>query len=215
MIGKPGVDSPVGWITASIIITFCFSEIFYLIVGDEVVSSIGKGICVLVGISRDDTTKESDILARKILNLRIFDSDAGKRWNKNVMDKKYEVLCVSQFTLECIMKGNKPDFHAAMGGEESQTFYNNFLEKLKSMYSPEKIKDGRFGAYMQVNIQNDGPVTIPIEIDSSFDNNRDKGYKQNKKKATVNDSSSETIATLKISESETNNVDDKKIPSQT
>ncbi|KAK6177170.1 hypothetical protein SNE40_015326 [Patella caerulea] len=139
-------------------------------VEDEVISSIGPGLCVLIGISKDDSKKEAEYIARKILNLRVFDDENGKRWNKNVMDKQLEVLCVSQFTLMSILKGNKPDFHLAMGPGKSEAFYQEFLTLMKTSYSEDKIKDGKFGAYMQVNIQNDGPVTIPIESTSAKPN---------------------------------------------
>ncbi|XP_074065469.1 D-aminoacyl-tRNA deacylase 1 isoform X4 [Macrotis lagotis] len=132
-------------------------------VGEEQISSIGRGICVLLGISMEDTQKELEHMVRKILNLRVFEDESGKHWSKSVMDKQYEVLCVSQFTLQCILKGNKPDYHMAMPTEQAQTFYNNFLEQLRKAYKPELIKDGKFGAYMQVHIQNDGPVTIELE----------------------------------------------------
>ncbi|CDQ92947.1 unnamed protein product [Oncorhynchus mykiss] len=131
-------------------------------VGEVPISSIGRGLCVLLGISMEDTQKDVDYMVRKILNLRLFDDENGRAWSKSVMDKEYEVLCVSQFTLQCILKGNKPDFHAAMPAELSQPFYNNVLEHLRSTYKPEMIKDGQFGAYMQVHIQNDGPVTIEL-----------------------------------------------------
>uniref|UniRef100_A0A8C7HFV1 D-aminoacyl-tRNA deacylase n=1 Tax=Oncorhynchus kisutch TaxID=8019 RepID=A0A8C7HFV1_ONCKI len=131
-------------------------------VGEVPISSIGRGLCVLLGISMEDTQKDVDYMVRKILNLRLFDDENGRAWSKSVMDKEYEVLCVSQFTLQCILKGNKPDFHAAMPAELSQPFYNNILEHLRSTYKPEMIKDGQFGAYMQVHIQNDGPVTIEL-----------------------------------------------------
>ncbi|XP_072172008.1 uncharacterized protein [Diadema setosum] len=132
-------------------------------VDDELVSSIGRGLCILVGISRDDSPKEREYLARKILNLRLFDDDNEKRWTKSVKDKQLEILCVSQFTLYSVLKGNKPDFHQAMPGEQSQAFYNEFLALLRKDYDADKVKDGRFGAYMQVQIQNDGPVTIQLE----------------------------------------------------
>ncbi|XP_014385598.1 PREDICTED: D-tyrosyl-tRNA(Tyr) deacylase 1 [Myotis brandtii] len=102
-------------------------------------------------------------MVRKILNLRVFEDESGKNWSKSVMDKQYEVLCVSQFTLQCVLKGNKPDFHLAMPTEQAESFYNSFLEQLRKTYRPELIKDGKFGAYMQVHIQNDGPVTIELE----------------------------------------------------
>ncbi|XP_053315124.1 D-aminoacyl-tRNA deacylase 1 [Spea bombifrons] len=132
-------------------------------VGDEQLSSIGRGICVLLGISVEDTQRDVDYMIRKILNLRIFEDESGKPWSKSVMDKQYEVLCVSQFTLQCILKGNKPDYHMAMPSEQAEPFYNDFLQQMRKAYKPEFIKDGRFGAYMQVSIQNDGPVTIELE----------------------------------------------------
>ncbi|XP_071833048.1 uncharacterized protein [Apostichopus japonicus] len=132
-------------------------------VGDELISSIGRGLCVLVGICRDDTPKEREYLARKVQNLRVFDDENGKRWCKSVKDKNFEILCVSQFTLYSVMKGNKPDFHNAMPGEESKQYYDDFLAILRKGYNSEKIKDGKFAAYMQVHIQNDGPVTIQLE----------------------------------------------------
>ncbi|CAJ0939418.1 unnamed protein product [Ranitomeya imitator] len=77
---------------------------------------------------------------RKILNLRIFEDDSGKHWSKSVMDKQYEVLCVSQFTLQCILKGNKPDYHMAMPSEQAEPFYNDFLQQMRKAYKPELIK---------------------------------------------------------------------------
>ncbi|XP_030003266.1 D-aminoacyl-tRNA deacylase 1 [Sphaeramia orbicularis] len=131
-------------------------------VGEEQISSVGRGLCVLLGISVEDTQRDVDYIVRKILNLRLFEDDSGRAWTKSVMDRDFEVLCVSQFTLQCILKGNKPDFHSAMPAELAQPFYNSFLENMRSSYKPELIKDGKFGAYMQVHIQNDGPVTIEL-----------------------------------------------------
>ncbi|XP_059185732.1 D-aminoacyl-tRNA deacylase 1 [Centropristis striata] len=131
-------------------------------VGEEQVSSIGRGLCVLLGISVEDTQKDAEYIVRKILNLRLFEDETGRMWSKSVMDKDFEVLCVSQFTLQCILKGNKPDFHSAMPAELAQPFYNSILENMRSSYKPEQIKDGKFGAKMQVHIQNDGPVTIEL-----------------------------------------------------
>ncbi|XP_068688715.1 D-aminoacyl-tRNA deacylase-like [Montipora foliosa] len=131
-------------------------------VDGEVISCIGKGLCVLLGISKYDTSKEIEYMVRKILNLRVFDDD-GQRWKKSVVDKNLEILCVSQFTLQAVLKGNKPDYHLAMGGEQSENFYQDFLQHLRSAYRADAIQDGKFGAYMQVHIQNDGPVTISLE----------------------------------------------------
>lgn len=131
-------------------------------VGEEQVSSIGRGLCVLLGISVEDTQKDVDYIVRKILNLRVFEDENDRAWSRSVMDRGFEVLCVSQFTLQCILKGNKPDFHSAMPAELAEPFYNHMLETMRTSYKPELIKDGQFGAYMQVHIQNDGPVTIEL-----------------------------------------------------
>lgn len=132
-------------------------------VGEEQISSIGRGLCVLLGISVEDTQKDAEYMVRKILNLRLFEDENGRAWSRSVMDGGLEVLCVSQFTLQCILKGNKPDFHSAMPAELAQPFYNTMLEQMREAYKPELIKDGQFGAKMQVLIQNDGPVTIQLE----------------------------------------------------
>ncbi|XP_034131851.1 D-aminoacyl-tRNA deacylase isoform X2 [Drosophila guanche] len=99
---------------------------------------------------------------RKILALRLFD-DEGKRWQKSAKDLQLEILCISQFTLYHRLKGNKPDFSAAMKGDDAQKLYTHFLNRLKQSYDSSKIKDGKFGANMQVHIENDGPVTINLE----------------------------------------------------
>uniref|UniRef100_A0ABM5GA34 D-aminoacyl-tRNA deacylase n=1 Tax=Pogona vitticeps TaxID=103695 RepID=A0ABM5GA34_9SAUR len=156
-------------------------------VGGEQISSIGKGICVLLGISVEDTQKELEHMVRKILNLRVFEDESGKHWSKSVMDKQYEVLCVSQFTLQCILKGNKPDYHMAMPTEQAESFYNSFLEHLRKTYKPELVKDGKFGEYMQVHIQNDGPVTIELESSTApIDSKQTNGYSKNEIKEPSN-----------------------------
>ncbi|XP_037830495.1 D-aminoacyl-tRNA deacylase 1 isoform X1 [Kryptolebias marmoratus] len=131
-------------------------------VGGEQVSSIGRGLCVLLGISAEDTQKDAEYMVRKVLNLRLFEDESGRAWSKSVMERDFEVLCVSQFTLQCVLKGNKPDFHLAMPAELAQPFYGSILENMRSAYKPEMIKDGEFGAFMQVHIQNDGPVTVDL-----------------------------------------------------
>ncbi|KAH8414143.1 hypothetical protein KR222_009203 [Zaprionus bogoriensis] len=128
----------------------------------ELISSIGPGLCVLVGIKTSDTEADVDYLVRKILALRLFE-DEGKRWQKSVKDLQLEVLCVSQFTLYHRLKGNKPDFSAAMKSEEATRLYNIFLDRLRRSHEATKVKDGKFGAYMQVHIENDGPVTLELE----------------------------------------------------
>ncbi|XP_076033448.1 D-aminoacyl-tRNA deacylase [Oratosquilla oratoria] len=132
-------------------------------VNGETVSTIGRGLCVLIGIHKNDSRDDMEYMVRKILNIRLFEDTSGKRWNLSVKDLGLEVLCISQFTLYCEMKGNKPDYRHAMGGDLSKEFYENFLTHMRGQYKPEKIKDGIFGAMMQVDIQNDGPVTVNID----------------------------------------------------
>ena len=135
-------------------------------VGGEVVSSIGRGIVALIGIHRDDTRADLEYIVRKLVSLRMWEDEGGRRWAKSAKDLDLEILCVSQFTLYHVMKGNKPDFHLAMAGEKSKLFYEDFLSEMKKAHSSEeKIKDGVFGAMMEVNIVNDGPVTL--ELDSA------------------------------------------------
>ncbi|WKY09743.1 hypothetical protein Q1695_002248 [Nippostrongylus brasiliensis] len=131
-------------------------------VGEEIVGSIGRGVCVFVGISKDDNDDDIEYIVRKILNVRLFESD-NKRWDKSVKDEGLEVLCVSQFTLYGFLKGNKLDFHNSMNPQDASLFYGRFMDKLRSSYLPENIQDGRFAAMMNVAIVNDGPVTINID----------------------------------------------------
>ncbi|XP_043477677.1 D-aminoacyl-tRNA deacylase 1 [Leptopilina heterotoma] len=132
-------------------------------VNGEIISSIENGLCVLIGIKRDDTLNDMEYIVKKILNTKIFNNEDGKKWSANVKEKKYEILCISQFTLYHVLKGNRLDFHRAMHAHEAEIFYNKFLTQLGEDYEPEKIKDGKFGAMMEVNIQNSGPVTLEIE----------------------------------------------------
>ncbi|KAI6217759.1 D-aminoacyl-tRNA deacylase [Aphelenchoides fujianensis] len=94
-------------------------------VDGQLISEIGRGICVLVGICREDTDEDVEWGVRKLLNLRLFDNPNGKRWNKSVVDCGLEILCVSQFTLHSVLKGNKLDFHRSMGPQDAPAFYAN------------------------------------------------------------------------------------------
>ncbi|CAJ0582319.1 unnamed protein product, partial [Mesorhabditis spiculigera] len=132
-------------------------------VGGEVISSIGKGLCVLVGIHRDDKIEDMEFIARKIVNLRLFDAEDGKKWDKSVKDLDLEILSVSQFTLHSQLKGNKVDFHNSMSPADAAQFYEKFLAHLGRSYKTERIQDGKFAAYMMVNMDNDGPVTITLD----------------------------------------------------
>ncbi|MFC1841462.1 D-aminoacyl-tRNA deacylase [Candidatus Dependentiae bacterium] len=130
-------------------------------VDDTLVSQIGVGLLVLLGIKDDDTQKDQEYIAKKMLNLRIFSDEQGKM-NKSIQDISGELLLVSQFTLygDC-RKGNRPSFVKAMPPQKAEVFYNAFVEHVRKIYP--RVKEGAFGAYMQVTLVNDGPVTILID----------------------------------------------------
>ncbi|KAI7827870.1 D-Tyr tRNAtyr deacylase-like domain-containing protein [Kickxella alabastrina] len=123
-------------------------------VSDKVVGKIGPGVCVLIGISHEDTRDDLEYMAKKILSMRVFEDQSGAMWKKNVKDLGLQILCVSQFTLYGkTTKGSKPDFHEAMKSSESRQFFDDFVKRL----------DGEFGAMMQVALVNDGPVTLQLD----------------------------------------------------
>eukprot|EP01006_Ploeotia_vitrea_P055273 TRINITY_DN67979_c2_g2_i2.p2 TRINITY_DN67979_c2_g2~~TRINITY_DN67979_c2_g2_i2.p2 ORF type:complete len:216 (+),score=27.30 TRINITY_DN67979_c2_g2_i2:35-649(+) len=144
-------------------------------VGDVVVGSIGRGICVLVGIGTEDTIEDAKWLGNKLLNIRVWEQNE-KNWAANVKAIEGEILLVSQFTLMHVLKGNKPDFHNAMSPQvcpgmwklpsdpqQAAKLFDQFVEHVRSQYVDDKVKTGAFGEYMNVDIQNDGPVTLVID----------------------------------------------------
>ncbi|KAD3338005.1 hypothetical protein E3N88_33526 [Mikania micrantha] len=132
------------------------------------VSAIGPGLLVLVGIHDQDTNSDADYICRKVLNMRLFPNEkTGKTWDQNVMQKNYEVLLVSQFTLCGILKGNKPDFHVAMAPDKAKSLYASLVQRFQTSYRTNAVRDGVFGAMMKVNLVNDGPVTLQLESPQS------------------------------------------------
>jgi D-aminoacyl-tRNA deacylase len=123
-------------------------------VGDRRIASIGPGLLVLLGVSREDDTAAAERLAEKIRGLRVFD-DADGRMNEPLGER--EVLCVSQFTLYGdTRRGNRPSFVAAAPSELAQPLYERFCERVGAAR-------GEFGARMSVALVNDGPVTVLVE----------------------------------------------------
>jgi len=136
-------------------------------VDGSVVSSIGPGAMALVGIHENDTEKDLEYCAKKLLGCKLWANDSGP-WRHGAKTKGLEILCVSQFTLYGkLTKKNQPDYKASMKSIPAKAMYENFLEMLKSQYEPEKIQDGVFGAMMDVALVNDGPVTIVIDSDAT------------------------------------------------
>ncbi|WVQ70135.1 D-tyrosyl-tRNA(Tyr) deacylase [Kwoniella botswanensis] len=136
-------------------------------VDGQTISSIGKGLLVLVGIDRYDEPSDATQIIKKVLTARLFDDDQGGMWKRSVKDIDGEVLCVSQFTLLANFKGSKPDFHESMSTIPGKAYYTSFMDEIKKAYHPSKIKDGQFGAMMQVTLTNDGPVTILLSSRAS------------------------------------------------
>ncbi|XP_062016874.1 uncharacterized protein LOC133733241 [Rosa rugosa] len=136
------------------------------------VSAIGPGLLVLVGLHESDSVSDAEYICRKVLNMRLFTNESSARgWDQNVMQRNYEVLLVSQFTLYGILKGNKPDFHVAMAPDKAKPFYASLVQSFRKSYKPDAIKDGVFGAMMKVNLVNDGPVTMQIDSPSPKNSN--------------------------------------------
>jgi D-tyrosyl-tRNA(Tyr) deacylase len=129
--------------------------------GNEIVGQIGKGLLVLLGVARDDTAKDADYLANKIINLRIFEDPDGKM-NRSLLETGGELLVVSQFTLlaDC-RKGRRPSFIEAAEPQKATDLYETFVDRVRE--KGVKVQTGRFRAMMEVALINDGPVTVIIE----------------------------------------------------
>jgi D-aminoacyl-tRNA deacylase len=134
-----------------------------VVVGDEVVGQIGVGLLVLLGVAPADTPAEVQWLADKVVGLRIFRDDDDKM-NRGVADVNGGVLVVSQFTLygDC-RKGRRPSFVGAAPPELAERLYEAFVTAVKAQGVPTAT--GRFGAMMQVELVNDGPVTLILDTD--------------------------------------------------
>jgi D-tyrosyl-tRNA(Tyr) deacylase len=122
---------------------------------------IGAGLMVLLGVTAPDTDEDARFLAEKILNLRIFEDEAGKM-NRSVRDAQGALLIVSQFTLygDC-RKGRRPSFDAAAPAGQARTLYESFVEMTRA--SGLRVATGVFQAHMEVELVNDGPVTLILD----------------------------------------------------
>ena len=132
-----------------------------VLVADEIVGSIGRGLLVFLGIGKHDTVRDIDWMVDKIVNLRIFETQEGKM-DESLLDIGGDLLVVSQFTLygDC-RKGRRPSFSEAMDAAAAKSFFELFVERAKQKVT--NVQTGVFQASMRVSLTNDGPVTLLLD----------------------------------------------------
>ncbi len=132
----------------------------------EVVGRIDRGLCVFVGVGRDDQAGDAAVLAEKVVGLRIFEDSEG-RMNLGIRDVGGSILCISQFTLYGdVRRGKRPSFIEAMAPDEARALFESFCELCRK--SGVTVETGQFRADMRVSLINDGPVTILIDSRKAF-----------------------------------------------
>ena len=135
-------------------------------VNEEIVSKIGRGLLVLLGVGHADSETDADYLAGKIVGLRIFEDDNGKM-NLDAASIGGQILVVSQFTLYGdVRRGKRPSFDAAASGERARHLYEYFVQRIRAAGIP--CQTGRFQEMMQVELVNEGPVTILLDSNKCF-----------------------------------------------
>jgi len=127
-------------------------------VDNKLVNEINRGFCVLIGFEKDDTEEKLDKMIKKIVNMRLFE----EKFSKSILDINGEILLIPNFTIPAITKkGTRPNFQNSMPPNEAKVFYEKMLKKLNEFVN---TKGGIFGVDMKVEILNDGPVTIILEV---------------------------------------------------
>lgn len=130
-------------------------------IGNDVISRIGQGILVLLGVSKSDGDREASYLAAKVVHLRLFEDEQG-RFNRSLLETGAEMLVVSQFTLlgDC-RKGRRPSFSEAAEPEQATRLYEHFIAAARRLGA--RVQSGRFRTRMAVSLVNDGPVTLVLD----------------------------------------------------
>jgi D-aminoacyl-tRNA deacylase len=132
-------------------------------------NSIGNGFLVFLGVKNDDDFMETEYLAQRCTDLRIFEDEAGKM-NRSLADVDGEMLVISQFTLHAdTRKGNRPSFVRAAPPELAETLYDHFVNCVRERLGHDRVKTGQFRAMMDVHLVNDGPVTIMMMSKSEYE----------------------------------------------
>ncbi len=133
-----------------------------VVVDGDVVGEIGEGLCVLLGVACQDGQDEAVRLAGRVARLRIFENEAG-RFDRSLLDVGGQALVVSQFTLiAATEKGNRPSFNLAAPPDEAEALFDGFCDRLAG--EGVRVERGAFGERMEVELVNDGPVTLVIEV---------------------------------------------------
>jgi D-aminoacyl-tRNA deacylase len=136
-------------------------------IDDRVAGEIGRGLLILVGVARDDTADDAAYVVRKVLELRVFEGEDGKPMDRSVVEIAGGVLAVSQFTLYGdVRRGRRPSFDQAARSEEARALYEDFVRELRAAHTP--VATGEFQAMMQVELVNDGPVTVLVDSRKLF-----------------------------------------------
>ena len=138
-----------------------------VLVDDRIIGAIGRGLLVLVGVGRDDTEADVTYTAGKVRELRLFEGADGKPMDQSVATMSGEILVVSQFTLYGdVRRGRRPSFDAAAPPEQARGLYEAFVRELRT--AGMSVSTGEFQAMMQVELVNDGPVTILVDSRRTF-----------------------------------------------
>jgi len=138
-----------------------------VLVDDRIIGAIGRGLLVLVGVGRDDTEADVTYTAGKVRELRLFEGADGKPMDQSVATMSGEILVVSQFTLYGdVRRGRRPSFDAAARPEQARGLYEAFVRELRT--AGMSVSTGEFQAMMQVELVNDGPVTILVDSRRTF-----------------------------------------------
>ena len=136
-------------------------------IDDRVAGEIGRGLLILVGVARDDTADDAAYVVRKVLELRVFEGEDGKPMDRSVVAIAGGVLAVSQFTLYGdVRRGRRPSFDQAARPEVARARYEDFVRELRAAHTP--VATGEFQAMMQVELVNDGPVTVLVDSKKLF-----------------------------------------------
>jgi D-tyrosyl-tRNA(Tyr) deacylase len=136
-------------------------------IDDRVAGAIDRGLLVFVGVARDDTADDVSYVVRKVLELRVFEGEDGKPMDRSVAEIRGGVLVVSQFTLYGdVRRGRRPSFDQAARPDDARAYYEDFVRQLRAAHTP--VATGEFQAMMQVDLVNDGPVTVLVDSRKQF-----------------------------------------------